>query len=137
MIIDAEDQVLGRVASHAAKQAMLGKDVDIVNAEKAIITGSKADVVQKYKRKQNMGVPKKGPYQPRTPDRFFKRTIRGMLPYKKPRGKQAFKRIKCHVGVPARFEGEGEKVPKADVRKLQNRKYVYVETVCKELGAKV
>ena len=39
MIINADNLVLGRMAAIAAKQALLGEDVRIVNCEKAIITG--------------------------------------------------------------------------------------------------
>ena len=36
----------------------------------------------------------------------MKRTIRGMLPYKRPRGVDAMKRIKCYVGVPMQLVGK-------------------------------
>ncbi len=41
IIINAENGSFGRVASFAAKQALLGNEVTVVNSEKAIITGNK------------------------------------------------------------------------------------------------
>ena len=39
MIINAENLILGRMTTYAAKKALQGEEVDIVNCEKAIITG--------------------------------------------------------------------------------------------------
>ena len=41
IIIDATDAALGRMATFAAKQALNGKKVIILNSEDAIITGKK------------------------------------------------------------------------------------------------
>jgi large subunit ribosomal protein L13 len=139
MIIDATNLIVGRMAAKAAKLALLGERVDIVNCEKAIITGSRRNVIEKYKRKRDLGhSPFKGPYIIRSPDRIVKRIIRGMLPYKKERGERAFKRIKCHVGVPDEFENEKmiATIKEANVSKLPNLKYITIEEVSKEMGAK-
>src|SRR3989344_765026 len=89
MIINAEDLILGRMATYAAKKALNGEKIDIVNCEKAIITGKRKDVLEKYKRKANRGGPFHGPFYPKMPDRFVRRVIRGMLNYKQERGKEA------------------------------------------------
>ena len=138
IVIDAENKVLGRVAAYAAKQAMNGFKVDIVNSEKAIITGTRAEVLAKYKNKRSRGVPKKGPHFPTQSDRFMRRTVRGMLPYKKPRGKEAFGNVMAHIGVPEELEKEKKvDIEEADISKLTNLKYVYVGEVCKELKLRV
>ena len=49
MIINAENLVLGRMAAVVAKQALLGEDINIVNCEKAVITGDKVSNYEKYK----------------------------------------------------------------------------------------
>ena len=41
IVIDATNATMGRLASYVAKQALLGKQIAIVNSEKAIITGNK------------------------------------------------------------------------------------------------
>src|SRR3989338_6651373 len=98
--IDASNLVLGRLSSYAAKQAFMGKSVDIVNCEQCVIRGAKTSILEKYMHKLRRGTPIKGPFVYRKPDMFVKRTIRGMLPYKHGRGRAAFKSIKCHIGFP-------------------------------------
>ena len=50
MIIDAENLVLGRLASFVAKQALLGENIDIINCEKAIVLGDKKEILNSYKK---------------------------------------------------------------------------------------
>ena len=45
MIIDAKNVVLGRLSSFAAKQLLLGEEVDIVNCEEAVLSGKRAPIV--------------------------------------------------------------------------------------------
>ena len=49
MIIDAKDLIAGRIATVEAKKALLGEEVSIVNAELAVITGRKKNIMEKYK----------------------------------------------------------------------------------------
>jgi len=102
LVIDATGTVLGRLGTYVAKQALEGKEVDVVNCENAIISGSKKDVIKRYSiLKAKGGHSQKGPRISRVPYMILKRTIRGMLPdHRKGVGRQAFKRIKCHDGVP-------------------------------------
>ncbi len=138
MIIDATNLVLGRLATKAAKAALLGEQVTVINCEKAVISGKKETVFKRYKQKQDMGIPAKGPFILRMPDRFVRRIIRGMLPYKQPRGAEAFKRITCFLGVPKEQEGKATSVlAEANSRKLPTGKFVTVKEVCTFLGAKV
>ncbi|MCP3686221.1 MAG: 50S ribosomal protein L13 [bacterium] len=135
MIIDASNQVLGRVCTFVAKKALIGEDVKVINCEKAVITGDKRNVIGKYKTKMARGQPKQGPYIQRTPDRFVRRIIRGMLPYKQEKGEKAYSRVKCFVTVPESLKDQkAEKVKGAEVSKLPNLKYVKVGDLCQELG---
>src|SRR3989344_5768080 len=99
MIIDATDLVVGRLATVAAKKALLGEKVEIVNCEKAVISGDPVHILEDWKWKRGIGT-YRGPYYGRLSDRIVRRMIRGMLPYKQPRGKAAFERIMCFRGVP-------------------------------------
>lgn len=100
-VIDATGLVLGRMATHAAKRAILGDEVHIVNAEKAIIVGSSKKAIQEhYKFKREVGTMRKGPFFPREPHLLVKRTCRGMINYQSSAGRAAYKRIKAHLGVP-------------------------------------
>ena len=60
-----------------------------------------------------------------------------MLPYKKPRGREAFKRIKCYRGIPTTMKDKKpETLKAAEFSKLPTLKYVTVEYICKHLGGK-
>ncbi len=135
MIIDAKDMILGRLATKVAKLALLGEKVDLVNCEKAVITGSKEVVLEKYKKRYLMGTPRYGPFLPRRPDFFVRRIIRGMLPWKKKRGKEAFKRIRCYIGVPDAFKNEKiVQFKEFSVENSNAQDYITVEELTKLLG---
>ena len=81
-IFDAEQMVVGRLGTKAAKAALLGDRVVIVNAEKAIITGNRRTVIDAWKnkfKKRTSYNPRKGPFHVRRPDMIVRRMIRGML----------------------------------------------------------
>ena len=138
LIIDATDTILGRLASFAAKKALEGYEVIIVNAEKAVITGNRKTVIKEYQEKRQRGNPYKGPFFPKRPDRILRRTIRGMLPWKTHRGRVAFKRVKVYIGIPKELEGkEIMKLPEEyTVKKLKIPKFIYLGELSKILGAK-
>ena len=134
MIIDAKNLIAGRVGGYAAKKALLGEEVSIVNAELAVITGNKKNILGKYKAQDDRGEPFHGPFLPKLPDRFFRRIIRGMLPYKLGRGKDAFKRIKCYTGIPEEFKDKKmETIEKAHFKKIKKLKYLTIGELCKLL----
>ncbi|HUT39291.1 MAG TPA: 50S ribosomal protein L13 [Methanoregula sp.] len=136
-VINGDGLLLGRLASIIAQRALSGEEIAIVNAEKAIISGSRARVLGNYEHKRSRGSTGWGPFFPRRPDHIMKRTIRGMLPYKRPRGADAMKRIKCYVGVPVGFAGnEMEVIDDAHMNRLNNPAYVTLGAVCTFLGAK-
>lgn len=135
MIINGENLILGRLASVVAKKALLGEKIDIVNAEKVIIVGDKRTVAAKYIQKRNRTTHVKGPFTPRMADRFLRRTIRAMLPYKKERGRNAFKRIMCYIGTPDNFKNEKiETLDNLNVLNTKNIKFITIEKVCKLMG---
>ena len=81
IIIDATNGSFGRICSYAAKQALEGNEVIIVNSEKSIISGNKKDIIQKYNVLGGKGgKSQKGPKYIKIPYRMLKRGIRGMLP---------------------------------------------------------
>lgn len=138
MIIDANNLILGRLGTYAAKKALLGEKIDIVNCENSVVTGDRARIFKDYDQKLKMGIPAKGPFTRRMPDRFVKRSIRGMLPYKKERGRIAFKNIKCYMGVPDSFKNQKfDTIKDANVEKVPNLKYISVKEICKHIGAKI
>lgn len=137
MIIDATDLILGRMVAKVAKKALLGEEIAIINCEKALITGNKKDIIAKYKHRLELGQPTKGPFIQRRPDRFVRRTVRGMLPYKQEKGRNAYERVMCYIGFPEQFKNQkAETIKEASISKLPNLKYISVNEVCRQIGAK-
>lgn len=100
-VVDASGLVLGRAASLIAKRLLNGETVVVVNAEKSVVVGNRKMVVDEYIASRAQGSVRSGPHFPRYPDRIFRRTVRGMLPHLKTRGKVAFDRLHVYIGVPA------------------------------------
>jgi len=135
MIIDGNNLILGRVATIAAKRAMQGEPVVILNCEKMIVTGKKEFLLNKFQERQDRGHPYYGPYVPKMPDRLVRRTIRGMLPYKQTRGLEAFRRVKCYIGIPDQFKSHKiETLPEADYSKLRTLNFMRVGEYSKFYG---
>lgn len=137
-IIDAKGLIIGRLGTHVAKKLLTNKELEIaiVNAEKAIVSGSRKMVLTEYKGKRELNHPRKGPYFPKMPDRILKRTIRGMLPYQQPKGRDALKRVKVYIGIPKELEGKKMKtVDSAKNRNLES--YMELEEVSRILGANI
>jgi len=110
IIIDGENNIMGRLASYSAKQSMLGKNIIILNCDKVIVIGNKKDIIAKYLRLFKLGGSSlKGPKIIRTPERILKRVIRGMLSHKQSRGRESLKRIRCYNDIPEKYK-ESEKI---------------------------
>jgi len=133
-IIDADSLILGRMASVVAKRLLNGEKIIIVNAEKAVISGKRLSLIREAKDFLQVGHPGKGPYHPRRPDQIVKRTIRGMLPRKKPRGQQAYKRLRVFIGIPDELkDAERETIPEANAEKLRCP-YIRVADLARAVG---
>jgi len=107
MIIDAKDAIAGRLAAFAAKKALQGEDISIVNAESAVISGDPLMTRRKYSGRRHMtqkADPENAAKWPKRPDLLFKRMIRGMLPKHSGRGKAAGRKIKVYMGIPKGME---------------------------------
>ena len=92
-VVDASGQIIGRFASGLAKRLLFGEEIVVVNAEKALITGSKAWLTAEFRHRRDVGSQRRGPFYPRRADRILHRTIRGMLPNQEPRGRAALETI--------------------------------------------
>ena len=105
IVINAKNAILGRLASYAAKQALLGKEIVIVNCEECVIAGKPGSVILKYKEMRDKGgAIQRGPFFPKVPEKIVKRTVRGMLPYKQGRGRDALKRVICYNEIPKKYK---------------------------------
>ncbi|GGM67016.1 large subunit ribosomal protein L13 [Halarchaeum rubridurum] len=132
VVVDARDCIMGRVASNVAELALDGQTVAVVNAEDAVITGNEEDVLGTYRKRAELGSDS-GPYYPKRPDRIFKRAVRGMLPYKTDRGREAFENVRLYVGN--QFDEDGEVLEGTSLDRLSNIKFVSLGEISEELGA--
>ena len=133
-MINAEGLILGRVASIIAKKLLNGENVIIVNAEKAVISGKKKSKVAEAKKFLEVGSPMKGPFHYRRPDRILRKTVRGMLPFKKPKGKNALKKLKVFISIPEDLKDQ----PMITLKEAQAAKlkgpYFLLSDLAKEIG---
>jgi large subunit ribosomal protein L13 len=136
IVYDAEKHVAGRLATTVAHQLLKGEDIVIVNAEKAIVTGDRDNILENYKAKRDRGYSHSGPFYPRRADLILKRTVRGMLPYDRPMGRAAYKRLKVYVGVPEEFTGSEKMTVETALRSTTGR-YITIGDIAESLGSKV
>lgn len=136
-IVDASGLVLGRAASLIAQRLLAGESIVVVNAEKSLVTGGRAQVVAHYTAARARGSVRSGPHFPRYPDRIFRRTVRGMLPHLKTRGKVAFRRLEVHIGVPESLKGAPTETLEGARARPAVRAPITLEEVTRLLGARV
>ena len=120
-LVDASNQILGRLASKIAKLLLEGRKVDVINVEKAVISGKKQmrfAKFQEYLDKGSLINPKYGPRHFRKPDLMFKSVVRGMLPRRKKKGIEALSRMRAYIGHPSSIKGTPMRFEDADVSRL-------------------
>jgi len=133
-LVNADGLILGRMASKVAKKLLNGEKVIIVNAEKAVLSGKKKSKVAEAKEFLEVGAPRQGPFHYRRPDRILRKTVRGMLPFKQPKGKQAYKKLKVFMGVPEDLKGQQMiTLKEAEAAKLKGPYFTLAE-LAKEIG---
>jgi large subunit ribosomal protein L13 len=111
-VIDAEDVVLGRLASNVATllrgkhkptfapHVDTGDFVIIVNAEKVVLTGNKRDQAFAYRHSGYPGGLRKqsfGDLLDTRPERLLEKVVKGMLPKNK-LGRAQGKKLKVYAG---------------------------------------
>ena len=112
LVIDASDVVLGRLASHAAALLRgkhkttfsphmdMGDYVVIVNADKVVLTGQKAEQKKAYRHSGYPGGLSAVSYTElleKNPVRAVEKAVRGMLP-KNTLGREQLKKLKVYTG---------------------------------------
>ena len=111
-LIDAEGRTLGRLATEIAT-VLRGKNkpqytphvdtgdfVVVVNAEKIIVTGKKAEQKVYRRHSQRPGGLKEVSYEQmleRKPEEILRKAVRGMMP-KTRLGRQQFRKLKLYAG---------------------------------------
>ena len=127
---------MGRLSSMVAKRLLAGEHIDIVNAEKIVVSGKKKMIINREKEFLNVGGFERGPVHYRQPHRIVRQTIRGMLPHRKAHGREAFRRLKVYIGVPEEFEAaEKETFDKIHSSNLSKR-FVTIGEIAENIGWK-
>jgi len=128
VVVNAEGLILGRMCSKIAKRLLNGEVIIIVNAEKIVISGKKKSKVAEAKQFLEVGAPERGPFHSRRPDRIVCKTVRGMVPWRQPKGKSAYKRLKVYMGVPQELKDRKmETVEQAQASKLKGPHFTLAE----------
>ncbi|MEM2878255.1 MAG: 50S ribosomal protein L13 [Candidatus Hadarchaeales archaeon] len=140
LVIDGRDTILGRLASFVAKKLLEGESVTIVNAEHVVVSGKREKIIEIYRgwmQTRNIANPRKGPFHHRNPDALVRMAVRGMLPYDRHRGREAFRRLRVYTGIPEEMSGmETAHVPVAKIDSLGTRRYIRVGEISRFLGGK-
>lgn len=134
LIVDATDRIMGRLSAIVAKKLLEGETVTVVNAGQCVISGNAEFIKRKYLAKKHRGSRQKGPFIHRGPDALFRRCVRGMVPRKKYKGREAYGRLKVFSKCPEDFK-DLKKFGKC-ATDLQC-KFLRLKEVSKFLGSKV
>ncbi len=149
--IDASGAVVGRLSARVAKLLLSNQQVEIINADKAIMAGSLSAAKEHYlsrRSQKNKRTPEDSPVWPRVPHLLLRRIIRGMLPHKSRRGREAYARLRVVVGAPdsrfaeqngahssQRLESGGAKAQKIPESAGDKKRVTFtLEELCSELG---
>merc|ERR1711979_23707 len=142
IVIDARGHLLGRLAAIVAKTILQGQRVVVVRCEGINISGSfyrnKLKYLEYLRKRCNVN-PKRGPFHFRAPSRVFWKTVRGMLPHKLRRGKDALDRLKVFEGIPPPYDKKKRMVVPSALKVLRlnpRRKFCTVGRLSHEVGWK-
>ena len=109
-VINAKGLIMGRLATKVAKTLLSGEEVIVVGVSDTIVTGSlrqEVDRLNSLKHQKSKTNPEHSPKYPRVPHMMFKRVVRGMLPKKTSRGREALHRLKAYSDVPETIDVTG------------------------------
>merc|ERR1712170_325323 len=142
IIIDGRGHLLGRLAAIVAKTTLEGQRVVVVRCEGINISGNFYRNKLKYLaflRKRINTNPSRGPFHFRAPSKIFWRTVRGMLPHKLHRGKEALDRLKVFEGIPPPYDKQKRMVVPSALKVLRlkaRRKFCSLNRLSHEVGWK-
>jgi large subunit ribosomal protein L13 len=108
MIVDAKEMVVGRLASKLAKALINDEKVTIINAENAVMIGTKNSILRKYRARVNAAVksnPHYGPKYDRIPSKMLRKMIKGMLSNKKRTNERQLTNLTIYNNVPSELIG--------------------------------
>merc|ERR1712109_1668 len=142
VVIDGRGHLMGRLASIVAKNILNGNKVVIVRCEGINLSGNfyrnKLKVLKFLRLRCNVK-PARGPFHFRAPSKMFWRTVRGMVPHKTERGKEAMKRLQTFEGVPPPYDKKKKMVVPSALKVLRlkpGRKFCSLGRLSHDVGWK-
>ncbi|CAF1248679.1 unnamed protein product [Rotaria sordida] len=140
IIIDGRGHLIGRLAATVAKTILQGHNVVIVRCESLNISGSfyrnKLKYLEFLRKRCNIN-PSRGPFHFRAPSKIFTRIVRGMVPHKTERGKQALVRLRAFEGIPTPYDKKKRMVVPSALRTLRlkpRRRFTELGRLSSEVG---
>ncbi|MCL5785342.1 MAG: 50S ribosomal protein L13 [Candidatus Thermoplasmatota archaeon] len=134
--LDGNGCIYGKISAYVARKLLNGNNVVIVNANRVVITGSRDFILDKFLSRRDIGSVRKGPYYPRTADQILRRSIRGMLPMRNTKGRDALKNCMVYTGVPKDLKGgKFERIDSIITDKVTG--FITLAEISRHLGAKV
>lgn len=133
---------MGRLAAVVAKTILQGQRVVVVRCEGINISGNFYRNKLKYLKYLTYRCnvrPSKGPFHFRAPSRIFFKAVRGMIPHKTTRGKEALMRLKVFEGIPPPYDKQKRMVISSALKVLRLnpcRKYCDLNRLAHEVGWK-
>jgi large subunit ribosomal protein L13 len=114
------------MCSIIAKKLLEGYSVHVVNAEKARISGDKHSFIREYVKfleVKSVRNPKHTPKHPRNPATYVRSVVKGMLPMDKPKGMEAFRRLRVYIGHPGGLKAQPIRFEESDASRLGGRSF--------------
>merc|ERR1712243_292722 len=142
VVIDGRGHLMGRLASIVAKNILNGNKVVVVRCEGINMSGNFYRNKLKYLKFLRLRCnvkPSRGPFHFRAPSKIFWRTVRGMVPHKSERGKEAMKRLQTFEGVPPPYDKKKRMVIPSALKVLRlkpGRKFCSLGRLSHDVGWK-
>merc|ERR1712077_119095 len=142
VVIDGRGHLMGRLASIMGKVILNGNKVVVVRTEGINMSGNFYRNKLKYLKFLRLRCnvkPLRGPFHFRAPGKIFWRTVRGMIPHKSERGKDAMKRLQTFEGVPPPYDKKKSMVIPSALKVLRlkpGRKYCSLGRLSHDVGWK-
>jgi len=138
IVVDGTDHIAGRLASNVAKLLIQGNRVSVVNCEKIMMSGTRANQIKEAREFLEINSIinyKHGPVHYRRPDTIMAKMIRQMLPFdRKPSGKESYQRLRTYIGSPKEIKSLGKiQFEKAKIKRSAAN-YTSVGELCRVIG---
>lgn len=138
MIVNANENVAGRLASKVAKAIIKGEKVTVINAQDLVIVGNKESILEKFTVKVDARVlsnPHFGPKYDRVPSKMFRRMVRNMLPTKKQAKVRIIKQLRVFNGAAKGIDSK-EAIVFEDIKFNHRNNYMTLKDLALLLGGR-